>query len=100
MEEEVLFDVKSGVGTITLNRPSTLNALTMQMINQMRLRFTEWLKDNTIKAIVIKGAGERAFCAGGDVRAVRQSLIEHEGVGVSDLAKNFFYEEYILNHQK
>ena len=99
MEEEVLFDVKSGVGTITLNRPSTLNALTMRMINHMRLRFTEWLKDNTIKAIVIKGAGERAFCAGGDVRAVRQSLIEHEGVGVSDLAKNFFYEEYILNHQ-
>ena len=36
MEEEVLFDVKSGVGTITLNRPSTLNALTMRMINQMR----------------------------------------------------------------
>ena len=57
MEEEVLFDVKSGVGTITLNRPSTLNALTMRMINHMRLRFTEWLKDNTIKAIVIKGAG-------------------------------------------
>lgn len=99
MEEEVLFSVINDVGMITLNRPATLNALTMNMINKLRDKFTRWLEDEEIKVIVIKGAGERAFCAGGDVRAVRQSLIEHKGTGLPDLAKHFFFEEYILNHQ-
>ena len=70
MEEEVLFSVYNGVGMITLNRPATLNALTMNMINKLRDKFTRWLEDDEIKVILIKGAGERAFCAGGDVRAV------------------------------
>ena len=98
MEEEVLFSVYNGVGMITLNRPATLNAVTMNMINKLRDKFTRWLEDDEIKVILIKGAGERAFCAGGDVRAVRQSLIEHKGAGLPDLARNFFFEEYILNH--
>ena len=99
MEIEVLFDVDNGVGTITLNRPKTLNALTMNMINQMRLNVSEWISDDAIKLIIIKGAGDKAFCAGGDVRAVRQSIIDYDGVEVPELAKKFFYEEYILNHQ-
>jgi enoyl-CoA hydratase len=99
MEIEVLFDVDNGISTITLNRPKTLNALTMNMINQMRLNISEWMRDDTIKLIIIKGAGDKAFCAGGDVRAVRQSIIDYDGVEVPELAKNFFYEEYILNHQ-
>ena len=70
MEEEVLFSFNNEVGIITLNRPATLNALTMNMINKLRDKFTRWLEDDEIKVIVIKGAGERAFCAGGDVRAV------------------------------
>ena len=99
MEIEVLFDVDNGVGTITLNRPKTLNALTMNMINQMRLNVSEWISDDAIKLIIIKGAGDKAFCAGGDVRAVRQSIIDYDGVEAPELAQNFFYEEYILNHQ-
>jgi len=99
MEIEVLFDVDNGVGTITLNRPKTLNALTMNMINQMRLNVSEWISDDAIKLIIIKGAGDKAFCAGGDVRAVRQSILDYDGVEAPELAQNFFYEEYILNHQ-
>lgn len=99
MNNDVLFSISDGIGTIMLNRPKTLNALTMNMINEMRLNFTRWLDDKNIRAIVIKGAGDRAFCAGGDVRAVRQSIIEHKGEDASDLAKTFFFEEYILNHQ-
>ena len=99
MEIEVLFDVDNGVGTITLNRPKTLNALTMNMINQMRLNVSEWISDDAIKLIIIKGAGDKAFCAGGDVRAVRQSIIDYDGVEAPELAQKFFYEEYILNHQ-
>jgi enoyl-CoA hydratase len=99
MEPEVLFDVADGIGTITLNRPRTLNALTMNMIAEMRTHFTAWMADDAVKAVVIKGAGDRAFCAGGDVRAVRQSIIDHDGDANSELAQDFFYEEYILNHQ-
>ena len=54
MEEEVLFSVCNGVGMITLNRPATLNALTMNMINKLRDKFTRWLEDDEIKVIVIK----------------------------------------------
>ena len=71
MEAEVLFNVENSFGIITLNRPKTLNALTMNMIKKMRQTFTDWMTDDDIKAVVIKGAGDRAFCAGGDVRAVR-----------------------------
>jgi enoyl-CoA hydratase len=99
MEPEVLFDVADGIGTITLNRPRTLNALTMNMIAEMRASFTAWMADDAVKAVVIKGAGDRAFCAGGDVRAVRQSIIEYDGDANPGLAQEFFYEEYILNHQ-
>ena len=99
MEPEVLFDVADGIGTITLNRPRTLNALTMTMIREMRTHFTAWMADDAVKAVVIKGAGDRAFCAGGDVRAVRQAIIDHDGGDTPDLAQDFFYEEYILNHQ-
>ena len=99
MESEVLFNVADGIGTITLNRPKTLNALTMNMISEMRVHFTAWMDDETIRAVVIKGAGDRAFCAGGDVRAVRQAIIDYDGAANPTLAQDFFYEEYILNHQ-
>ena len=51
MEKEVLFDVKNEVGMITLNRPATLNALTMNMINKLRNKFTRWLADDEIKPL-------------------------------------------------
>ena len=76
MEAEVLFNVENSFGIITLNRPKTLNALTMNMIEKMRQTFTDWMTNDDIKAVIIKGAGDRAFCAGGDVRAVRQAIID------------------------
>jgi len=99
MEAEVLFNVENGFGIITLNRPKTLNALTMNMIEKMRHTFTDWMTDDDIKAVIIKGAGDRAFCAGGDVRAVRQAIVDYQGNENPKLAQDFFYEEYILNHQ-
>ena len=99
MEPQVLLNAENGVGTITLNRPNALNALTMNMIREMRSAFTQWVRDDDIKIILIKGNGDRAFCAGGDVRAVRQAIINHDGVAPPQLAQEFFYEEYILNHQ-
>ena len=48
MEAEVLFNVENSCGIITLNRPKTLNALTMNMIKKMRQTFTDWMTDDDI----------------------------------------------------
>lgn len=94
MEAEILFEEKGGIGLITLNRPMALNALTLGMIREMDPKLQAWEQDDSIKAVVIKGAGEKAFCAGGDVRAVWEA--GREG---GNLTKEFFYEEYVLNRR-
>src|SRR3546814_2148621 len=90
--QDVLFDVRGGVGFITLNRPKALNALTLAMIRAISPQLAAWQADAAIRAVVIRGAGERAFCAGGDVRAVWQAGRDGES-----LTEAFFREEYRLN---
>lgn len=65
--DEVLFERKGAIGHIVLNRPKALNALTLDMCEMMTTQLRAWAKDDAVKAIVIRGAGEKAFCAGGDV---------------------------------
>jgi len=80
-------------GWLTLNRPAALNALDLEMIAQLSQALEAWRFDPGIHLIVIEGAGGRAFCAGGDVRAVRA----HALAGRSDLIEAFFAGEYALN---
>ncbi len=98
--EEVLFERRGGVGFITLNRPKSLNALTLNMIRAIDPQLSAWEDDPGIAAVVIRGEGERAFCAGGDVLAVWKSGQEAKGRGVVEgLAADFFFEEYRLNRR-
>lgn len=90
--QDVLFEARDGVGFITLNRPKALNALTLAMIRAIGPQLAAWQEDAGIRAVVIRGAGERAFCAGGDVRAVWQA-----GRDGDPLTEDFFREEYRLN---
>ncbi len=76
MEEEVIFKVQNGVGVITLNRPDRLNALTFNMVKSISKHLISWEKDDNIKTVIIEGAGEKAFCAGGDVVNLRRQVIE------------------------
>jgi enoyl-CoA hydratase len=97
---EILFDVKGGMGFIILNRPQALNALNLNMIRQMDRKLVEWAKDKNIRAVAVTGAGDRAFCAGGDVKAVAlDALALREGKSDGQLTRDFFREEYILNHR-
>ncbi len=98
MEEEVIFKVQNGVGVITLNRPDRLNALTFNMVKSISKHLISWEKDDNIKTVIIEGAGEKAFCAGGDVVNLRRQVIE-EGGPPTELSRNFFYEEYLLNYK-
>ena len=91
-EPEVLFEQRGAVAIITLNRPRALNALTLGMVRALQARLDAWAEDASVAAVVIQGAGEKAFCAGGDVRAVWYAA--REG---GSLTREFFYEEYTLN---
>ena len=93
MTDDVLFAVESGVVEITLNRPEALNALTLEMIQILHERLSGWAVDDSVRAIVVRGAGDRAFCAGGDIRA----LYDAKQVG-GPLTRDFFRHEYQLNH--
>ncbi len=81
------------VGRITLNRPRALNALDLGMIRAIAAALDEWRDDPAVHAVVIDGAGGRAFCAGGDIRAVREASL----AGRSDEIETFFREEYAAN---
>lgn len=97
---EILFEVRGKAGWITLNRPAALNALTLNMIRLMDAQMKRWATDPAVAFVVITGAGEKAFCAGGDVKAVAlDSRALRDGTGAGDLAADFFREEYILNHR-
>jgi enoyl-CoA hydratase len=98
--DDVEFARQGRIGLITLNRPKALNALNLPMIRAMRPQLADWADDPAVEAVVIRGAGDRAFCAGGDVRAVYEDgLAMKRGESDGALTRDFFREEYQLNHQ-
>jgi len=100
MTQDVVCTVTGAVGLITLNRPKALNALTLDMIRVIDPQLTAWASDPRVKAVVIRGAGDRAFCAGGDVRAVWDAgMARARGEGDAALTREFFREEYRLNRR-
>uniref|UniRef100_A0A3P9CAE1 3-hydroxyisobutyryl-CoA hydrolase n=1 Tax=Maylandia zebra TaxID=106582 RepID=A0A3P9CAE1_9CICH len=92
-EPEVLLEKVGRTGVITMNRPKVLNALNLTMIRQIYPQLKKWESDNETDIVIIKGAGDKAFCAGGDIRAVTEA-----GKVGDSLAQDFFREEYILNN--
>ncbi len=91
-ESPVLVSVRNGIGYLTLNRPTGLNALTLEMVRLLHERLRQWADDPAIRAVALRGAGEKAFCAGGDIRSLYDS---HKSGG--DLHLRFFEEEYALD---
>ena len=92
--DEILLDHEGGLGIVTLNRPKALNALTLAMYRAFDPQLVRWGEDATIQAVMVRGAGDRAFCAGGDVRAIYDARGDAEGPG--DYKADFFREEYCL----
>ena len=81
------------IGRIVMNRPKALNALDLGMIRAIAAALESWRDDPAVQAVVIEGAGERAFCAGGDIRMIRSHVVAGEPGPV----ETFFTEEYGLN---
>ena len=92
--DEIVALVRAGVATVTLNRPQALNALTFGMLEALRDWLDRWERDDAVRMVVLRGAGPKAFCAGGDIRA----LYAHLASGDMRLA-HFFAVEYALDHR-
>jgi enoyl-CoA hydratase len=91
---DILFGRAGGLATVTLNRPAALNAFTLAMYRAFDPMLRQWADDSSVRAVLIQGAAGRAFCAGGDIRAIYEA-----GRGLSgdrDLTATFFREEYEL----
>jgi enoyl-CoA hydratase len=98
--ETVQFAVVGAVGLITLNRPKALNALDQPMCLAIDAALKIWAKDDAIAAVIIHGAGGRAFCSGGDVRAVREDGIAWKrGTSEGSIVRGFFRDEYRMNRR-
>jgi enoyl-CoA hydratase/carnithine racemase len=90
---EILSEIRNHVALITLNRPEALNALSLDMIVELRTLLRGYAADPHIHAVLIQGAGDKAFCAGGDIRALYQSF-----KASGSLHREFFLREYPLDY--
>ena len=88
----------SKIGHITLNSEETLNSLTLSMVDIIHSQLSEWEKEKNIVAIILEGAGDKAFCAGGDIRALYESMVQNPG-GPNPFAEAFFEREYRLDYK-
>jgi enoyl-CoA hydratase/carnithine racemase len=91
---ELLAEVRAQVATVTLNRPAALNALSYEMLRGLRAWLDAWEKDERVRMIVLRGAGDKAFCAGGDIRALYAS---HKAGNPGH--RDFFEIEYSLDYR-
>ncbi|SHJ05860.1 enoyl-CoA hydratase [Roseomonas rosea] len=92
-EPSVVARIEGRAGTILLNRPRALNALDQPMIDAMAEAAARFRDDPAVDLVILEGAGGRAFCAGGDVRAIRTAAL----AGDTATIERFFASEYALN---
>jgi len=107
-EAPVLFEERRAaggrrIGIATLNVPKTLNGLSLEMTRLLSARLRAWADDAGVACVVLRGAGDKAFCAGGDLQGLYRSMVEHRASGSEDITANryaaeFFEEEYRLDY--
>lgn len=85
------------IGVVTLNVEKALNSLNLEMVRAMTAQLTAWQSDHDIALVMLDGAGEKAFCAGGDVRTIYHASVKTPGELTSD-AVEFFENEYRLDY--
>ena len=94
MTSELLVNIHNHIAFVALNRPQALNSLSYGMVKALRDLLSKWEDDDSINAVLVRGAGEKAFCAGGDVRFIYDSFNSERTEHLQ-----FFCDEYKLDHQ-
>lgn len=102
MDSVILFDELEAnhgkrIGVVTLNSEKSLNALSLPMIQELLPRLQHWADADDIACVVFQGAGDKAFCAGGDIVAMYHAMKAQPGVLVDEVA-DFFSQEYRLDY--
>ena len=99
--EELTCASGSKVGIAQLHAPKTLNGLSLEMTRLLSRQLTKWAQDAAIAVVMMKGAGDKAFCAGGDLHSLHRSMTENtSGVPINNIyAATFFAEEYALDYR-
>ena len=93
------------IGVATLNAPGTLNALSLEMIALLEPQLADWEADPAVVLVMLEGAGDKAFCAGGDLQQLYRSMREHHASPQSAdptanaYALEFFSREYALDYR-
>lgn len=92
------------IGFATLNAPATLNGLSLEMARLLDAQLARWAADDRVALVVLRGAGDKAFCAGGDLHSLYGSMLDYRASGADDIRKNayaadFFATEYRLDHR-
>jgi enoyl-CoA hydratase len=94
MTTDILTRIDGHAGIISLNRPTALHALTLDMVHAITSALQKWATAKKVKCVIIDhAAGGRGFCAGGDIAFLRASALEGGAAG-----RKFFHDEYQLNH--
>jgi len=102
MTDSVLFEERPAAcgrrfGVATLNAPASLNALSLAMVQLLTPMLRDWANDPAVAGVVLQAGGGKAFCAGGDLRELYQSMRRH-GSEPNPYAHGFFAQEYHLDH--
>ncbi|CBL45840.1 Predicted enoyl-CoA hydratase/isomerase family protein [gamma proteobacterium HdN1] len=86
------------IGIATLNAEKSLNSLSAEMVGLLRAVLENWQKNDRVVCVFLQGAGEKAFCAGGDVRKVYDSILACGDATHNEYARAFFESEYRLDY--
>jgi enoyl-CoA hydratase/carnithine racemase len=96
-DDDLIVSSAGALRRITLNRPQALNAITLDMAIAMTALLREWQADPKVGAVLLDGAGDRGFCAGGDIRALYDAAKSKQPFTAGALPARFWATEYKLN---
>jgi enoyl-CoA hydratase len=100
MSDDVLYAREGHLGRILLNRPKVLNVLNDHMVTSILAQMHDWAGDDEVVAVSIQGSGERALCAGGDIRALRTVVMAGSGEAVKFWAREYRMNAAIASYPK
>ncbi|WP_413583192.1 enoyl-CoA hydratase/isomerase family protein [Bdellovibrio sp. HCB288] len=101
MTQELSTQIKNGVGVLTLDAPRSLNSLTLSMVEGLWDILNQWQTNPQVSCVFLQGSGEKAFCAGGDVRRLYNAIIDDRNNGsnlATEACTDFFTKEYKVDH--
>ncbi len=92
-EPLVIVEQRGHLGVLTLNRPRAINALVPEMVDAMQAALDGWTSDDSVRCVLVSGAGDRGLCAGGDLQGMYRSARDRTDESIS-----FWRDEYVLDH--